>query len=227
MSETPENGVASHRDMPDRVVIILLDSLNRHMLGAYGGSEFDTPNLDRFARSAVRFDNHYTGSLPCMPARHDLLCGALDFLWKPWGSIELWEEPLTVPLRRAGVTTQLISDHPHLFEIGGENYHCDFTAWDYQRGHESDPWKTRRDPSWIGTPVFSRGEDMPYELSRGFFRGEADFPGPKTMRTAADWLNMHSSVGDGAPFFLFVDEIDPRPKFKRAIFSSGRLSRGK
>ena len=23
-----------------------------------------------------------------MPARHDILCGALDFLWRPWGSIE-------------------------------------------------------------------------------------------------------------------------------------------
>ncbi|MFP8881859.1 MAG: sulfatase [Myxococcota bacterium] len=211
MSETPENGVASHRDMPDRVVMILLDSLNRHMLGAYGGSEFDTPNLDRFARSAVRFDNHYTGSLPCMPARHDLLCGALDFLWKPWGSIELWEEPLTVPLRRAGVTTQLISDHPHLFEIGGENYHCDFTAWDYQRGHESDPWKTRRDPSWIGTPVFSRGEDMPYELSRGYFQDETDFPGPRTMAAAARWIDEVAPHHER--FLLFVDEFDPHEPF--------------
>ena len=142
---------------PQRAIVVLLDSLNRHMLGCYGGGEFDTPNLDRFARRAVRFTKHYSGSLPCMPARHDILCGALDFLWKPWGSIELWEEPLTVPLRRAGVTTMLISDHPHLFEMGGENYHCDFTAWDYQRGHESDPWRTRPDPSWVGTPSFGRG----------------------------------------------------------------------
>ena len=40
---------------------------------------------------------------------------------------------------KAGVVTQLVSDHPHLFEMGGENYHVDFTAWDYQRGHEGDP----------------------------------------------------------------------------------------
>ena len=80
---------------PRKLVVVLLDSLNRHLLGAYGGDEFDTPNLDRFARRAVRFERHYSGSLPCMPARHDLLCGALDFLWKPWGSIELWERPVT------------------------------------------------------------------------------------------------------------------------------------
>ena len=138
--------------MPQRAVVVLLDSLNRHLLGAYGGTEFDTPQLDRFSRRALRFDQHYAGSLPCMPARHDLLCGALDFPWKPWGSIEIWERPLTVDLRAVGVTTVLITDHPHLFESGGENYHTDFSAWDYQRGHESDPWKTRPDPS-IGTPL--------------------------------------------------------------------------
>jgi arylsulfatase A-like enzyme len=54
------------------------------MLGAYGGLEFATPNLDAFARRALRFEKHYTGSLPCIPARHDILCGAIDFLWRPW-----------------------------------------------------------------------------------------------------------------------------------------------
>ena len=67
---------------PDRVVVVLLDSLNRHLLGAWGSHEFDTPNLDRFAREAVVFDRHHVGSLPCIPARHDLLVGSLDFLWR-------------------------------------------------------------------------------------------------------------------------------------------------
>jgi arylsulfatase A-like enzyme len=196
--------------MPDRVVVVLLDSLNRHLLGAYGSDEFDTPNLDRFAARAVRFDRHYAGSLPCMPARHDLLCGALDFLWKPWGSIELWEDAVTVPLRAAGVVTKLVSDHPHLFETGGENYHTDFTAWDYQRGHESDPWQTRPDPSWVGAPSFGR-PDMPYELSRGYFRDEPDFPGPRTMAAAAAWLRDHAPHHE--KFMLFVDEFDPHEPF--------------
>jgi len=90
---------------PRNAVVILLDSLNRHMLGAYGGTEFATPNLDAFARTAVRFDNHHTGSLPCMPARHDILCGALDFLWRPWGSVEIWEDAITYELHKAGATT--------------------------------------------------------------------------------------------------------------------------
>lgn len=196
--------------VPRRAVVVLLDSLNRHMLGSYGAAEFDTPNLDRFATRALRFDRHFAGSLPCMPARHDLLCGSLDFLWKPWGSIELWEEPITVPLRRAGVVTKLVTDHPHLFEHGGENYHCDFTAWDYQRGHEGDPWRTRADPSWTGAPSFGRGW-TPYDTSRGWFREEADFPGPRTMTAAARWLDEEAAAHE--QFLLLIDEFDPHEPF--------------
>lgn len=196
---------------PKNAVVILLDSLNRHMLGAYGGTEFETPNLDAFAETAVRFDNHHTGSLPCMPARHDILCGALDFLWRPWGSVELWEDAITYELRKAGVATQLISDHPHLFETGGENYHCDFTAWAYERGHEGDAWKTRPDPSWAGAPKQEGRGHIPYDDSRGWFRGEADFPGPRTMAAAARWIE--DNAGWHERFFLFVDEFDPHEPF--------------
>ena len=218
-------------DGPDNVVVVLLDSLNRHMLGAYGGDEFETPNLDRFAAErATRFTNHVTGSLPCMPARHDILCGALDFLWKPWGSIELWEQSITADLRAAEVTTMLVTDHPHLFETGGENYHTDFFGWDYLRGHEGDPWKTHLDPSWIGAPddattaavgggwfwqkIFGLDHDpieRGYDRSRTFFRAEEDFPGPRTMAAAADWIRTATPHHDR--WFLFVDEFDPHEPF--------------
>ena len=165
----------------------------------------------------MRFDRHVTGSLPCMPARHDLLTGSLDFLWRPWGSIELWEEPITHHLRRAGVTTMLVSDHPHLFETGGENYHCEFTAWDYVRGHEGDPWRTCADPSWVGAPDRPAAPAQagwlrhPYDDSRTWFRDEADYPGPRTMAAAADWLERQAPSADR--YLLFVDEFDPHEPF--------------
>src|SRR5258708_28272421 len=97
---------------PKNAIVILLDSLNRHMLGAYGGREFATPNLDNFARRAVRFDRHYSGSLPCIPARHHILCGGIDFLWNPWGSLEIWELPLAAPLRAPRLCTNFVSECP-------------------------------------------------------------------------------------------------------------------
>lgn len=220
------NTVAGNTAMPTNVVVVLLDSLNRHLLGAYGGDEFDTPNLDRFARRhATRFTRHHAGSLPCMPARHDILCGSLDFLWRPWGSIEVWEQPITRALAEAGVTTALVTDHPHLFETGGENYHCDFGVWDYLRGHEGDPWRSRADPSWMGAPALparaggwwfeqtlglSIGE-RPYDRSRTWFRDEGDFPGPRTMAEAARFLRQDAPAHDR--WMLFVDEFDPHEPF--------------
>lgn len=203
---------------PRHVVVVILDSLNRHLLASYqmaGTCEFETPNLDRLARDSLIFDRHHTGSLPCMPARHDLLVGSLDFPWRPWGSIEIWEEAITVDLRSAGVTTMLVSDHPHLFETGGENYHVDFTAWEYVRGHESDPWRTRPDPSWVGSPALPvephpRGH-FAYEDSRTWFRSEEDYPGPRTMKTAARWFSEHAANHDRS--FLLVDEFDPHEPF--------------
>ncbi len=205
------------------LVFVLLDSLNRWVLDS---DEFDTPNLDRFAKQSVEFTNHYSGSLPCVPARHDLICGAWDFLWKPWGSIEIWEEPLTEALRRENVCTKLVSDHPHLFESGGENYHVGFTAWQYERGHEGDPWRTRPDPSWLGAPSYGRGW-LPYDYSRGAFRTEEDFPGAKTMSAAARWLRDEAPANSGRVdlsgwplgrekqdrFLLFIDEFDPHEPF--------------
>jgi arylsulfatase A-like enzyme len=199
---------------PPNLVVVLLDSLNRHMLGAYGGGEFATPELDAFARTALRFTAHHAGSLPCMPARHDILVGALDFPWRPWGSIEIWEDAITRELRGRGVTTMLVSDHPHLFETGGENYHTDFTAWTYERGHESDPWRTTADPTWIGTPtlpVERPGYHHAYDDSRTYFRSEEDFPGPRTMSAAANWIRSSARAHDR--FFLMVEEFDPHEPF--------------
>ena len=199
---------------PTNAIVVLLDSLNRRMLGAYGSDEFSTPNLDRLAARSLLFQRHYAGSLPCMPARHDILVGALDFLWRPWGSIEVWEQSIVRSLAAAGVTTALVSDHPHLFETGGENYHTDFTVWDYQRGHESDPWKSTSDQSWIGAPALpavASDRSFSYDRSRTWFRSEADFPGPRTMQAAAEWLDVSAPRHD--QFFLFVDEFDPHEPF--------------
>ncbi|MEK9571841.1 MAG: sulfatase-like hydrolase/transferase, partial [Paracoccaceae bacterium] len=54
-----------------RTIFVLFDSLNRSALGCYGGS-IDTPNFDRLAAKSTVFDNHYIGSMPCMPARRDM-----------------------------------------------------------------------------------------------------------------------------------------------------------
>lgn len=44
-------------------VFVLFDSLNRHILGAYGGTRVPTPNFDRLAARTRVYDNHSPRSM--------------------------------------------------------------------------------------------------------------------------------------------------------------------
>ena len=189
-------------------VCILMDSLNRHFLPAYGADWVLTPNLERLRRRGVTFDNCYVGSMPCMPARRDLWTGIQEFLWRPWGSLEPWDEPLPRTLKQAAVFTGLVSDHYHLWESGGENYQADFESMEFVRGHERDPW--------IGGPTppadVGKGQvDSRYRRNRQRFATEEQWLAPRTLREAARWLEDNARVHDS--FFLMVDEFDPHEPF--------------
>lgn len=190
-----------------RVICVLLDSLNRHFLPAYGNDRVRTPTIDAFARRSITFEQHYIGSAPCMPARRDLWTGDQEFLWRPWGSLELWDQPLPRLLNQAGVFTQLITDHYHLFERGGENYHVDFEAWEFIRGHENDPWVADPRPD----PPPHQGRISPrYWRNMSRLNREADFFAPRTLQAAADWIERNHQREN---FFLMIDEFDPHEPF--------------
>jgi arylsulfatase A-like enzyme len=185
-----------------------MDSLNRHFLPAYGNQWVQTPNLDRLQQRAVTFDRYFTGSMPCMPARRDLWTGNQEFLWRPWGSLEPWDDTLPRTLKEHGVFTGLVSDHYHLWERGGENYHADFESWQFIRGHENDPW--------IGGPTpdadTGKGHVSPqFRRNRQRFVNEEDWLAPQTLRKAAIWLKENAHVHN--QFFLLVDEFDPHEPF--------------
>ncbi len=65
----------------------------------------------------------------------------------------------------------------------------------------------------IGAPTLpaAKGRGAPYDLSRTWFREELDFPGPRTMSTAANWLRDNAGAHDR--FMLFIDEFDPHEPF--------------
>ena len=93
------------------IILVLIDSLNRGDLAAYTPSECATPNLEAFAKKAWRFDNHFVGSLPCMPARREIYAGIREFLWRPWGPLELFDVRLPRLLEDRGYATAIVTDH--------------------------------------------------------------------------------------------------------------------
>ncbi len=66
-------------------VVIMTDTQNRDMVGAYGaGRVMDTPNLDRLAASGVRFDRAYTTCPLCTPARSGIFSGTHPVVNGAW-----------------------------------------------------------------------------------------------------------------------------------------------
>lgn len=59
----------------DNVVFIFTDQQRQDSLGCYGNEFVETPNLDRLASDGVRFDNGYTPSAICTPARAAVVSG--------------------------------------------------------------------------------------------------------------------------------------------------------
>jgi len=97
---------------PPNIIIIQADDLGYGDLSVYGQSRFRTPNIDRLAKSGMRFTNYYAGSTVCAPSRTALMTGLhTGHAWiRGNGEISLREEDRTVAmlLRDAGYRTAVI-----------------------------------------------------------------------------------------------------------------------
>src|SRR5437879_2149121 len=135
-----------------KVLFVILDTLRRDYLEPYGTTWVHTPNIARLAERSVVFDNHWCGSLPCMPARREFMTGRHNFLERGWGPLEPFDDVLTNLLRqvpsdspRKPVFSHLITDHYHYFYLGGEGHNNSFDTWEFERGQEEDRWISRVD----------------------------------------------------------------------------------
>ncbi len=124
-----------------KAIMVMFDSLNRHMLPPYGCDWVKAPNFQRLAQRTVTFDNSYVGSLPCMPARRELHTGRYNFLHRSWGPLEPFDDSMPEILGRSGIYTHLVTDHYHYWEDGGGTYHHRYRTWESVRGQEGDCWK--------------------------------------------------------------------------------------
>ena len=123
-----------------KCIMVMFDSLNRHMLPPYGCDWTHAPNFARLAQRTVPFDNAYVCSMPCMPARRELHTGRPNFLHRCWGPLEPFDDSMPEMLKKAGVYTHLVTDHYHYWEDGGATYHNRYSTWELFRGQEGDPW---------------------------------------------------------------------------------------
>lgn len=192
-----------------KAILLAFDSLNRHYLPAYGNPWIDAPNFARLARRTATFDRAYVGSLPCMPARRDLLTGRPNFLHRGWGPIEPWDDVFTDRLRREGVSSHLITDHYHYLEDGGATYHGRYDTWRCFRGQEGDPFWGQVTPPLVPPHINGKGRHQDW-INRTLLRTEADWPQVKTFDAGLGFIARNASADR---WFLQLETFDPHEPF--------------
>lgn len=199
-----------------KAIMIMFDSLNRHMLNPYGFEESITPNFTRLGKQTVRFDRCFIGSFPCMPARRELHTGRYNFLHRSWGPMEPFDDSMPELLKRNGVHSHLASDHTHYWEDGGATYHTRYSTWECFRGQEGDPWKgvvgevADKAPNLIQFDGH-RGKLYRQDLiNRSYLKKEEDHPQARTFEAGMEFIRTNAHKDR---WFLHMETFDPHEPF--------------
>lgn len=134
------------------IVFIMADDVGREVLGCYGGTSYETPNLDKLAETGIRFTHCYSSPV-CAPTRVKIMTGRYGFRnYKKWGHIPHDEITFGHVLKDAGYATALAgkwqmvlqkNDPHHVTRMGFEQ-NCVF-GW-----HEG--------PRYYGPLIYQNGK---------------------------------------------------------------------
>ncbi|MEZ5276073.1 MAG: sulfatase [Opitutaceae bacterium] len=197
-----------------KTIMVMFDSLNRHMLPPYGCDWVHAPNFRRLAERTVTFDRSYVCSMPCMPARRDLHTGRPNFLHRSWGPIEPFDDSVPEILKANGVHTHLVTDHYHYFEEGAGNYHTRYSTWEFFRGQEGDPWVGQVAPPEVPESIGQNARtDFWHQQdwkNRKVMPNEEDQPQSKTFKAGIDFIRRNR---DEDNWFLQIETFDPHEPF--------------
>ncbi len=195
-----------------KAIMVMFDSLNRHMLPPYGCDWVVAPNFARLADRSVTFDRCYVGSMPCIPARRELHTGRYNFLHRSWGPLEPFDDSLPELLKRNGIYTHLATDHQHYWEDGGCTYHHRYNTWFFARGQEGDCWKAQvADPVIPPTP--KRRLPIPWRqdwVNRSYIQAEEDFPQAQTFANGIEFIRTNYLEDN---WFLQIETFDPHEPY--------------
>jgi arylsulfatase A-like enzyme len=192
------------------VVLVILDSLRRDHVGAYGNDWIRTPTLDVLAEEGLRFTRPYPDAMPTIPVRRAVHTGMRTLPSKAhWAPIPKEQTTLAEILKKEGYHTALVTDTYHQFEM---NFGRGFKVYRKIRGQESDPYK---DPSIISEEwmrerylIFEEGRKARQYLAniQGQRKREEDWFAPKVFLEAMEALE---EARRREPFLLVVDCYDP------------------
>ncbi|WP_016905590.1 sulfatase [Streptomyces xiaopingdaonensis] len=195
-----------------KAIMVMFDSLNRHMLPPYGADWVHAPNFTRLAARSTTYDNCYVGSMPCMPARRELHTGRHNFLHRSWGPLEPFDDSMPEMLKQHGVYTHLVSDHQHYWEDGGATYHGRYNTWEFFRGQEGDAWIGQVADPVLPEDLHSNRNDLWRQdwVNRAHMDTEEKHPQTLTFDAGLEFLRENRAQDD---WFVQIETFDPHEPF--------------
>jgi arylsulfatase A-like enzyme len=203
------------------VVVVILDSLRKDHVGAYGNSWIKTPNLDTLAKESLRFTQPYPESLPTICARRAIHTGFRTWPFRNWHlpkGDDIWrygwqpipEEQTTLAeiLKEQGYLTMFVTDTMHQFKAS-YNFQRGFDVFDFIRGQTRDAYRPDWTVSWEKlrrTMVTVRGSMSQYVANTAGRKTEEDWFAPQVFMRASELLE---AAREAQPFFMVVDGYDP------------------
>ena len=201
-----------------KAIMLMFDSLNKHMLSAYGSDAAITPNFQRLKEKTVRFNHFYVGSMPCMPARRELHTGRYNFLHRSWSPLEPFDDSMPEILKKHGIHTHLVTDHKHYWRDGGATYHSRYTTYEFIRGQEGDAWK-----GVVDKPQYQYESGEPEEIKQRritsrtqhqinvrFMANEEDHHLARTINSGLEFISTNHAADN---WLLQLECFDPHEPF--------------
>lgn len=102
---------------PPNIVLVYTDDVGYGDVSCYGTASLQTPNIDKLARSGVRFTNAHATSATCTPSRFSLLTG--KYAWRKEGTgIAPGDASLIIPVNTVTLPGMLQKAGYHTGVIG-------------------------------------------------------------------------------------------------------------
>lgn len=199
-NEKAANG-QNHTDKKPNILFILVDDL-RNDLGSYAHPTIHTPHMDKFAQSALVFDNAITQQPVCAPSRAALMTG----LRPDTSGITTLEQPLdkTIP----NVTTILDSFKSAGYDtLGyGKVYH--------HKDDDANGWTLRTKDAEFDFRRAERKAGNPHN-AMGRFPDDVKLPDELNIEMAKNNLADYGQSGSksGTPFFMAMGIHRPHLPF--------------
>ena len=208
------------------VILVILDSLRKDHVGAYGNDEIQTPNLDALAKESFRFTRAYPESLPTLCARRAIHTGLRTWpfrgfyelpgeTFQPAGWQPIPEAQITLAemLSGAGYNTALFADTQPMFHPS-MNFQRGFKVFEWVRGQERDRYRPKlgvsedeiRRNTVAGNDVNMVDKVRQYLANTRDRKGEEDYFAPRLFTRGMEYLD---TAEQGQPFFLTLDSFAP------------------